>query len=544
MSDSLQAASLREVMRTIERRDWNPFMRHTNDPMEVQETLLRRILGRNAMTTFGRKHRFGKIRSFAEYRQALPILGYEELRPYIEAQDRTRQPCLTADQPSLFAQTSGTTGKPKYIPILRDTRHRIRRYQRLFAFSQYQGVPGIFAGRILVLSGQSIEGRLPTGMGYGSMSGLLFEALPFPIQKKDVLSSYVRELTDVRAKYWHIAACALAEPALSVMASPNPSTLLKLMELIREQYSDLVEALALRRGGVNGIPRTTDRRLAQLKEYRNYEEQLTFANLWPDLRAVITWTGGNCGVLLPRLKPLLPETTALIEMGYLSSECLGSLNADVVNNRCVPTFQDNLFEFVPLSEWDTADPKTLTLQQVEVGGKYQVVVTTVAGLYRYAMNDIVEVTGLLNGTPTIRFVQKGKGVTNITGEKLYEHHVTAGVDMVCARLGLPCDFYIMLAEVEAQQYILYMESAVQASDLEAGIERAIAELNVEFKTKRESGRLKPLVIRYLCPRTGEAYRDHCLNMGQRESQFKLVKLQYSHDCCFDFSPYLRKGLPQ
>jgi hypothetical protein len=342
-----------------------------------------------------------------------------------------------------------------------------------------------------------------------------------------------------KAKYWHIIAAALAEPSLSVIATPNPSTLLKLMELIRQLYAELVEALSCRGGQADiPVPPVTGHRRAYLKTGVGRESGLTFSALWPDLRAVITWTGGNCGALIPKLKPLLPETTALIEMGYLSSECLGSLNVDVVNNHCVPTFCDNLFEFVSLAEWETADPQTLLLDQVEVGEKYQLLVTTPAGLYRYAMNDIVEVTGRFNRTPTIRFVQKGKGVTNITGEKLYEHHVTTAVDAVLARLGVNSEFYVMVAEVETQQYTLYVEHASLPAPVAEEVDKALAEVNVEFQSKRESGRLKPVVVRCVRPDTGDSYRTHCINKGQRESQFKLVRLQYRHECGFNFSNFI------
>jgi hypothetical protein len=542
MSDSLQAESFRAAMKRIERRYWAPFIRQTGDPMEVQQALLRQILNRHAKTAFGRKYRLDQLRCYRDYRRALPTQSYDDLRPYIEAQDQSGKAELNVERPGLFAQTSGTTGKPKFIPILSDTCTRIRAYQRLFAFSQYQGVPDIFESRILVLSGQRIEGRLPTGTAYGSMSGLLYESLPLPIKRKDVLLPRVRALTDAREKYRQVAACMLAEPALSVMAAPNPSTLLKLMELIRQHYSDLVEALSSANGrdakGAVVAPQASSRRLTHLRAYLGREDQLTFATLWPNVRAVITWMGGNCGVLIPRLKALLSEDTALIEMGYLSSECLGSLNVDVVNNRCIPTFWDNFFEFVPLTEWDTADPRTLTLDQLEVGEKYQVLVTTPAGLYRYVMNDIVEVTGRFNRTPTIQFIQKGKGVTNITGEKLYEHYVTAAVDAVCAELRLSCEFYVMLADVEEQQYTLYVESASSVLEVAYRMEQRLGELNVEFKAKRESGRLKPLVVRHLREGTADAYREHCLRRGQRESQFKMVRVQYRHDCSFDFSPYL------
>lgn len=528
-------------MKIAARQVWHPFLQHTNQPGETQLALLQKILKQQAETTFGRTHEFARLRTYDEYRRALPIQGYEDLRPYIEEQDRRREPIVTIDQPSQFVQTSGTTGQPKYIPVCSTTKAGIAEYQRLFAYAQCQGVPDIFEGRVLVLSGQSVEGRLPTGTPYGSMSGLLFEGLPWPIRRKDALPARVRMMTDVSKKYRCIAASALAEPDISVIATPNPSTLLTLIELIQHRYAELVEALAScgkRGAAVNEIVQNVDsHRMRYLKSCGDRGVEVTFATLWPRLRAVITWMGGNCGVVIPRLKSLLPKRTKLIEMGYLSSEFLGSLNVDVLKNSCVPTLHENVFEFVPLGEWETAEPRTLAIDEVEVGEKYQVVVTTQSGLYRYAMNDIVEVTGRFNRTPLIRFVQKGKGVTNITGEKLYEHHVVSAVDKVLVRLGLSCEFYIMLADVEAQQYRCYLESVEVPDVMAEELDRTLAELNVEFKSKRESGRLKPLVVEHLRPGTANEYRDHCLRRGQREAQFKLVRLQYRHECAFDLSTY-------
>ena len=60
------------------------------------------------------------------------------------------------------------------------------------------------------------------------------------------------------------------------------------------------------------------------------------------------------------------------------------------------------------------------MAELRKGVDYYVIVTTAAGLYRYFINDLVQVTGFLHATPLFRFMQKGKGVTNITGEKLYE----------------------------------------------------------------------------------------------------------------------------
>jgi len=212
---------------------------------------------------------------------------------------------------------------------------------------------------------------------------------------------------------------------------------------------------------------------------------------------------------------------------------------DVCENRCIPTFQEHVFEFIEVRDGDDHVPEPVMLGDLCQGRKYQVLVTTRSGLYRYAMNDIVEVTGWFNCVPTIRFVQKGKGVTNITGEKLYEHQVVEAVETVLKASGLVCEFYVMLADVHTGGYTLYLEQVAVPSSFANQVDDQLARLNVEYRAKRESGRLQALRVLPLRAGTAEAYRSHCVARGQRDAQFKLIRLQYTHDCSFNFSPYIQ-----
>ena len=179
-------------------RDWKPFLAKTEQPEAAQRAVLRNILEMHAGTEFGTTHRFASLRTYEEFACEVPVCTYEELRAGIEAQEKRQKPILTASRPILFAQTSGTTGAPKYIPILRETVDAMRRYQRLFAYAQWQGVPTIYQGTVLVISGQTIEGYLPGGTPFGSMSGLLFDCLQTVIRKK-ASSLTVLQLTAIIA---------------------------------------------------------------------------------------------------------------------------------------------------------------------------------------------------------------------------------------------------------------------------------------------------------------------------------------------------------
>ena len=530
-------------MMMIHHRWWNPFIKQTQNPQVVQQARLEQILACQAETAFGKKHRLSRLRGYHEFRLGVPIHTYEDLRPYVQAQEDTQALQLNNEQPVSYALTSGTTGKPKLIPILHRTNQMLRHYQLLSTYAQYQGIPNIFQGKMLVIAGQEVEGFLESGTPYGSMSGMLAAALPSVLQSRQFLPEAIHGIAEYQQKYLFLAAWALSEPGLSVVATANPSTFLKLLEVGRQHFSQIVDQLEANRkkssdGGIP-FPRLTRRRLRDLQSFLGHEDQLTVEALWPRLQAVVTWTGGSCGVLISKLKSRLPAKAAIVEMGYLSSEFLGSLNVNVQRNQCIPTFHENFFEFVEQTDWDADRPNTVTLEQLETGRRYYVLVTTMNGLYRYCMNDLIEVTGWFHHTPTIRFVQKGKGVTNLTGEKLYEFHVMDAVRAIQQAYRTTVDFYVMLADPLTLQYTLYLEHPPLDFFVGYKLEQHMGQVNLEFQAKRESGRLQPIRIVYLRSGTAEAYKIHCLQQGQRDAQFKVMKLQYAQDCSFNFQNYVR-----
>ncbi|MYL00478.1 MAG: GH3 auxin-responsive promoter family protein [Gammaproteobacteria bacterium] len=241
----------------------------------------------------------------------------------------------------------------------------------------------------------------------------------------------------------------------------------------------------------------------------------------------------------------IPAGTSIIELGYIASEFQGTVNIDAAENVCVPTLLDNFFEFVEREAREAGGRDYLLLDELQEGCEYYVFVTTQDGLYRYDMNDIVQVTRMINATPCLEFVQKGKGVTSITGEKLYEKQVLDTVMAATARLGVSPKFFVMLADQEEAAYTLYLEASrrepFDSSGLANAVDRGLREANIEYDGKRGSGRLSPVEIKKLRPGTGGEFRADRVAAGQRDSQFKYLHLQYAHECPFDFSAHAEPG---
>jgi hypothetical protein len=261
-------------------------------------------------------------------------------------------------------------------------------------------------------------------------------------------------------------------------------------------------------------------------------------DVWPELEMVTTWKGGSCTIALRALEQGLAPATAVVDLGYLSSEFRGTFTYDHASGAGIPSLQDNFFEFVSVKQRHAGVHHFLTLEQLAAGEDYYIFVTTRGGLYRYDMNDIVRVEKFLHLTPLLRFVQKGRGVTSITGEKLYENQVIEAVAAALQAVAAESPFYLVTADRELPGYCLYIESdGLSPAALEMfaqHVEQQLYRINLEYKAKRGSGRLAPLEVRLLQSGCSERFRADCFRRGQREGQFKVVALQYRDELLFDF----------
>lgn len=529
-------------MRRIARGSWRAFMATLASPERAQTGVLRAIMARNAETAFGRRHGFAKVRTWSDFRAAIDVQTYDTLEPWIMTQAMGGELTVSPETPILYARTSGTTGKPKYVPLTRRGLAAQRTLQSLFAYAQYRGT-GIYRGRILGIGSPAIEGHIREGVPYGSTTGLIYRTMPWPVRTKYVLPAEIFSIADYADRYLAITILAAATRNISAIATANPSTLLKLLDLANERRDDIVDAIrhgrwpgAARPAGFEPI--ADPRRADELAGLARGDGGWSFATLWPRLQGLVVWTGGSCGVALGALQRHLSDRTRIVEVGYVASELRGTVNIDAINNRCAPTLAHNLFEFVAQDDWEAGRRNFRCLWELEQGGRYYVFVTTPDGLYRYDMNDILEVTGFEGPTPTLKFLRKGRGVTSITGEKLSEDQATEAVRRVAADLGVDVGFYLFLADEVAARYRILAEfrqrppSMAQFTD---AIDARLCELNVEYEAKRRSGRLGPPDSQALRPGAGDAYRRFCVAQGQRDGQFKMLLVQYARDCAFDFA---------
>lgn len=533
-------------------------------PKEVQQMRLMKIIKRNAETEYGKTHNFDKIKSIEDFRKHVPVNDYEDLRPWIEKEDQTGSSAITKRGAVRYAVTSGTTGKPKFIPVLESTLRRQKLIQHLFIYRMLKSAPTMLDGKILSIVSPSVEGYVTdSGKPYGSTSGHMYESIPKLIRNRYIVPSKLFGIHDYDTKYHAILRLAIQARDITFVSTANPSTLARLAKLFRERGAELIKELAegtfsemdklnyAQQITMKAALKKDPERAEELKKiWEERKGNVRFQDIWPSIAAVACWTGGSSSIFLEQMKGEFGGKTILRDLGYLSSEFRGTIPFSDNTNAGIPTFRSHYLEFVERDEWDSGNQNFVDLHELKNGKLYYIFVTSDFGLYRYNMNDIVEVDGFFNKVPLLKFIQKGKGVTNITGEKLYENQVLCAVDQLENHLGLQSNFFLMVADEANSCYTFYYEPFENASttaqgkksDIQSRLDTLLREINIEYDVKRSSGRLKDIDVAVLKAGSYEEFKRYSISNGQREGQFKIVALQYKKDMKFNFEEFRLQSL--
>ena len=525
----------------LTRRQWTRWESLTAKPEEVQNRLLVDIVRRNRGTRFGRDHRFDTIRSLREYREQVAISDYERLRPYVERAQNGEASALTAEPVLMFTLTSGSTGQPKLIPVTATTRRNHRQLTRFWYYRALVDHPDLFSGKLLGAVSPAVEGRTACGIPFGAASGLIYQSSPSWIQNAYAVPYEISEVKDFEAKYYLTMRLAL-EHDISFIGTPNPSTILKLVECASRTKDEIIKDI--RDGTISsrfnsppelraGFARRLGKNPARAKRLESLiknDGALRPREYWPRLQLIGCWKGGTVGVRLKEFGRWFGEKTPVRDLGYMASEAQMTLPISDSGSAGILAIDDNFYEFIPESEIASPSPTLLTCAELEQGSSYYLVVTTPGGLYRYDINDVVRVAGFFNRTPLIEFVRKGRDVTNITGEKLHVNQVIEAMAQSQIAAGIVVQHFRACAEAEKSRYVFSVEldgvmpAQEQLSRLLQELDSRLRRLNVEYAQKRDSQRLAAPVLQVMKPGWFERHANATLQRGARDVQFKALLL--------------------
>ncbi len=521
------------------------FLAQADQAPRIQREALFSKIRRNADSDFGRAHRFGDIRNVDDFRRQVPITDYDYYYDYIE---RVKQGQVTAMfAPStkilMFAMSSGTTNKSKFIPITGDFFREYRDSWLVWGARNFHDHSELLGKKNLQLTSDWQQFHTEGGIPCGNISGLAIEVAPRITRPIHALPPMVNKIHDTAAKQYTVLRIAMRLRNVGMAITANPSTLVELARradqhresLIRDIYDgtlsqELNLPAKVRESLRPYITRADKTRAKELEGVVERTGSLFPKDFWPEMSMLCVWLGGSVGVYLPMLKEYYGDT-ALRDHGLSATE--GHITTPIEDGTCagILDYRNMYYEFVPRDELESDSPTILEAHELEEGKDYFILLTTSNGLYRYDIHDVVRCVGYEGRTPVLEFLNKGAHFSSITGEKLSEFQVVSSVKQAYEDLGLPIEQFTIAPVMEGGRpgYVLLLEPIQphqQPRDnarITSAIEGHLKKLNIEYGEKQDSGRLLPLAVQEVPPGTWDALR------ARKRAENRVV-VEYKHPC--------------
>lgn len=369
-------------------------------PHEVQRELLLRQIAFAKDTEFGKQHGFKSVNSVETFRQRFPIQTYEDFAPDILRMQQGEADVLWPGEVKWFAKSSGTTSdKSKFIPMTDEAVeecHMKAGKDMLSIYAHSYPEQKIFGGRNFSLAGSWEQ---HTGAGapearVGDLSSILTEHLPIWVELKRTPRKPIALLESFEDKVERIVQITSTQDVRSITGAPAWMLVV----------------------------------LRRLLEFNGADNVL---DVWPNLE-VFMHGGVGFGPYRDVYQQLIPSDQMHYLNIYNASEGFFGIQ-DVKDSEELLLMLDYgiFYEFIPQAEVGKDDPKVLTLDQVELGQSYALVITTNAGLWRYQVGDVVQFTSV--NPYRVLVVGRTKHFINAFGEELMIHNAEAALCIACEK---------------------------------------------------------------------------------------------------------------
>jgi hypothetical protein len=492
------------------------FRRAASHVRDEQQRLLHTLVRVNAATEFGRRYGFSTIRSPRDFQDRVPLLTYEDIRPAVERLAAGESGILSSEPVNLFEPTGGSAGTIKLIPYTAALRREFQRAIRPWIANLFLARPELMEGHAYwAVSPATAPAQWTTGglpIGFEDDSAYIGGWQRRLVQMTMAVPATLRKESDIE-RFRYLTLRALIQcSSLRIVSIWHPSFLSWLVERLPEWGDALVRE-------VSGFRRRAALRAA-LRARTPAERH---ARLWPRLGLISCWADAASEGPAAAIGRLFPQAT-LQGKGLIATE--GIVSFPLVNREgAILAVRSHFLEFAP--EGDRSGTRPALAHELEVGGRYAVIISTGGGLYRYQLQDVVQVVGVAGQCPLIRFVGRGGSVSDWFGEKLTDACVGGVLKDAIDRSGVVATFAMVAYDdgLSPGGYVLYVESPASDEQLQRlghDIESALRGA-FHYDYARRLDQLPPLRV-FRAEGSEADFLQRSIREGRRAGDIKLPAL--------------------
>ena len=437
---------------------YKPIDKFLEKPWEIQLDTFNYLITHGKGTFFGVKNKFDQIRTPEDFKRHVPIMGYDDLKLYLDIIINEKKSNILWDTPiKWFAMSSGTTNdKSKYIPVTKESLrncHYKSGHHMLALYAKHFPENRFMFGKALVLGGSQQVNTIGEGIFTGDVSAILVKNLPWWAKSRRTPEE-ISLIPEWDVKLQRLTDYAINQDIRSLLGVPSWMLVLlkKIIKDTGQSITDIWPNLEVFfHGGVSFVP------------YREQYEKIIHTNkmnYWETYNASEGFFG--------------------IQYSPDSSDLLLLLDNQV------------FYEFIPNGQWEVKNPETLTLNEVEVGVKYAMLISTSGGLWRYLLGDTIEFTSL--EPHLFKIAGRTKHFINAFGEELMIDNAENALQEACKVTGAKITEYtaapVFFGDNNNGAHEWLIEFATLPSDMELFVrvlDNSLKALNSDYEAKRSLG---------------------------------------------------------
>lgn len=426
-------------------------------PNEVQNEWFEELIRTAKNTEWGQKYAYSKISKQSDFKESVPVQNYEQLKPYITRIMAGEQNLLWPSETKWFAKSSGTTNdKSKFIPVtkeaLEECHYKGGKDMLSIYCSKYEDSE-VFTGKTLMMGGssQSIDPNIDSY--HGDLSSIIIRNLPFWAEIRRTPDRETALLKNFEEKL---------EKMTKICANENVTSL-------------------------SGVPSWM---LILLNKILANSDKHSIDEIWPNLE-VFFHGGVAFGPYESQFNGIIKSDKMRYMETYNASEgFFGIQDLDTDSELLLMLDYGIYYEFAESDEWNKAFPKTVSLDEVEVGVNYALIISTNAGLWRYRIGDTIQFTSKYPFR--IRVSGRTKHFMNAFGEEVIIDNAETALNYACkftkAEISdyTAAPVYLTNSTSGRHEWIIEFESLPDHIESFAeALDHKLKEINSDYEAKRK-----------------------------------------------------------
>ncbi len=449
-------ALLKSIINWMSIKRMNEINLFRKYPADVQNDELQALIKQATNTEWGKQYDYKSITNYETFKERIPIQTYEEIKPYVERIRQGEKNLLWQGDIKWFAKSSGTTNdKSKFIPISKETIENchFRGGKDVLSFNEILYPNNkIFRGKGLIIGGSHKINNFNNESYFGDLSAILIENMPF-------YADFLR----------------------------TPKSSIALMEDWEKKLQQMAETTIKQNvTNISGVPSWT---LVLIKYILELTGKDNILDIWPNLELFIHG-GVSFTPYIEQYKEIIPKTDMHYIETYNASEGFFGIQDEITDNSMLLMLDYGIFyEFIPMSEFDKPNPKTLMIDEVEIGVNYAIVITTNSGLWRYIIGDTIKFTHKY--PHRFKITGRTKHFINAFGEELIVDNTDKALQVTCKKTNATIHEYtvapIYMDNNQQGGHEWLIEFEKQPQDIKYFtylLDEALKNINSDYESKR------------------------------------------------------------